>query len=87
MLRRREFFWPLIAVATLLEIVAAASFAAALFSDPLSRARTNYQPYGYTEVFGRVTSLDWSSDRGMLIAAIVLAAVGLGLYVAAGRSR
>jgi len=40
-----------------------------------------------TEVFGRVTSLDWSADRGFLITAIICLALGVALYVAAARSR
>jgi len=86
---RRRLFWPLIVIASLLVALGAASFAAALFSDPLSSLPTQVSdvPYGYTEIFGRVTSLDWSSDRGFLIAAISFEVSGIAIYVAAARRR
>ena len=67
--------------------LASACFAAAVFSDPIPRGWTGYAPYGFTEVFGRVTSLSWSSDKGLLIAAILFAFGGGVGYVAAFRSR
>ncbi len=83
----RRLFWPLIALASLLVAGAAASFAIAAFSEPLPVRTGSYIPYGYTEVFGRPTSLDWSGDRGMLIAAIMLAALSLVAYSVAARAR
>ena len=80
-------FWLLIAVASLLEALAAAAFAIAVFSDPLPRQVVDYEGDTQTEIFDRVTSLDWSSDRGMLIAAILFASLGLATYVAAVRLR
>jgi hypothetical protein len=68
----RALFWSLIAVASACLALASACFAAAVFSDPLPRGSTTYAPYGYTEVFGRATSLDWSSDKGLLVATIAL---------------
>jgi hypothetical protein len=82
----RSLFWPLIAAASVLEAVAAASLAAAVFSDPVPRRTFDYAG-SETEIFGRVTSLDWSSDRGLLISAIFCLALGLGMYVLAARSR
>jgi len=67
--------------------LASACFAAAVFSDPIPRGSTGYAPYEVTEVFGRVTSLSWSSDKGLLIAAILFAFGGSAAYVAAFRSR
>ncbi len=80
-------FWPLIAIASLLEALAAAAFAIAVFSNPLPRHVVDYQGGTQTEIFDRVTSLDWSSDRGMLIAAILFASLGVVAYVAAAQSR
>jgi hypothetical protein len=82
----RGFFWPLIIVASVLEAGAAASFAAAAFSDPLPSRTFEYRGT-QTEIFGRVTSLDWSSDRGFLVTAIVCFALGIVLYVMAALSR
>ena len=65
-------FRPLVAAASLLEALAAAAFATAAFSDPMQRLPITFSaPSSELDVFNRVTSLDWSSDRGMLIAAIV----------------
>ena len=83
----RPLFWPLIAAASVSLALASACFAAAAFSDPLPRGWTGYAPYGYTEVFGRATSLDWSSDKGLLVAAAVLAAAAFAGYLLAFRSR
>jgi hypothetical protein len=83
---RRGLFWPLVIAASLFEGVAAASFAVAVFSDPIPRRIVEY-PESETEVFGRVTSLDWSSDRAFLITALVCLAVGVALYVFAARAR
>jgi hypothetical protein len=83
---QRRLFWLLIVVASILEAVAAASFAAAVFSDPVPRRVVDYNG-SQTEIFGRVTSLDWSSDRGLLIAAITCFALGIAAYAVAARSR
>jgi hypothetical protein len=40
-----------------------------------------------TEVFGRPTSLSWSADRGMLVAAIAFAFAGLATFAIAARLR
>jgi hypothetical protein len=82
-----RLFWPLIAIASLLEAIAAATFATAVFSDPIPRGVADYEPESQTEIFGRVVSLDWSSDREMLIATILFATLGLATYLAAARSR
>jgi hypothetical protein len=82
----RGLFWPLIIAASLLEAVAAACLAVAVFSDPVPRRLVEYRG-SETEVFGRVTSLDWSADRGFLITAIVCFVLGIALYVLAARSR
>jgi hypothetical protein len=79
---QRGLFWPLIAAASILEAVAAASFAAAVFSDPVPRRMVEYGE-SQTEIFGRATSLDWSSDRGLLIFAITCFALGLVAYAVA----
>jgi hypothetical protein len=87
---RRRLFWPLIALASGLAALAAASLAIAAFSDPLPRGTFEYTPYaplGSTEVFDRPTSLDWSADRGLLIAAILFAAFSLAAYALAARLR
>jgi len=81
----QRLFWPLVFGASVLEAAAAASLAAAVFSDPIPRRVFEYEP-AQAEIFGRVTSLDWSSDRGFLIAAIVCFALGSALYVVAARS-
>jgi hypothetical protein len=80
-------FWLLIAVASVLEALAAAAFAIAVFSDPTPRRVVVYEGDSQTEIFDRVTSLDWSSDRGILIAAILFASLGLATYFVAARSR
>jgi hypothetical protein len=79
-------FWLLIAMASLLEAVAAATFATAVFSDPIPRGVVDYESDSQTEIFGRAVSLDWSSDREMLIATILFAALGLATYLAAAQS-
>ena len=84
---KHRLFWLLIAMASLLEAIAAAAFATAVFSDPIPRGVVDYEPDSETEIFGRVVSLDWSSDREMLIATILFAALGLATYLAAARSR
>ena len=76
------FFWPVVIVASLFEAVAAASLTAALFSDPAPRRIFEDEP-SHAEIFGRDTSLGWSSDRGFLIAAIVCLALAMALYVVA----
>jgi hypothetical protein len=83
---QRGLFWPLIIAASILEAVAAASLAAAVFSDPLPRRVFDYSG-SRSEIFGRPTSLDWSSDRGLLISAIMCFALGIAAYVVAARSR
>jgi hypothetical protein len=80
-------FWPLIAITSLLEALAAAAFAIAVFSSPLPRQVVDDEGGTQTEIFDRVTSLDWSSDRGMLIAAILFASLGVVAYIAAAQSR
>jgi hypothetical protein len=40
-----------------------------------------------TEVFGRPTSLSWSADRGMLVAAVAFAFAGLATLAVADRLR
>jgi hypothetical protein len=85
--RVRSLFWPLIALASLLEAAAAACLAAAAFSNPIPRGSTTYGPTSTTEVFGRPASLSWSIDRGMLIASIGLAVAGLLTYALAARVR
>ena len=87
---RRGLFWPLVALGSLLEALAAASFATAVFSDPLPRSDsgwTNYVPLASGEVFGRTTTLGWTTDQGMLVAALLFAALGLAAYVLAARLR
>jgi hypothetical protein len=83
---QRGLFWPLIVAASILEVVAAASLAAAVFSDPVPRRVFDYSG-SQSEIFDRVTSLDWSSDRGLLISAISCFALGIAAYVFAARSR
>jgi hypothetical protein len=83
----RALFWSLIAVASACLALATACFAAAVFSNPLPRGSTTYAPYGYTEVFGRATSLDWSSDKGLLVATIALGAGAFVTYLLAFRGR
>jgi hypothetical protein len=87
---RRRLFWPLIALASVLATLAAASFTIAVFSDPLTRGTAEYTPYAplaSTELFDRSTSLDWSADRGLLIATTVFAASSLAAYAFAARMR
>jgi hypothetical protein len=82
----RGLFWPLIVVGSILEAIAAASFTAAVFSDPVPRRDVAY--YGpQTEIFGRATSLDWSSDRGLLLVAITCFALGIAAFAVGARSR
>jgi len=81
-------FRPLVAAASLLEALAAAAFATAAFSDPMQRLPITFSaPSSELDVFNRVTSLDWSSDRGMLIAAIVFFIAGLATFIVAARSQ
>jgi formate hydrogenlyase subunit 3/multisubunit Na+/H+ antiporter MnhD subunit len=83
---QRGLFWPLILAASLLEAVAAASLAMAVFSDPVPRRVFDYSG-SQSEIFGRATSLDWSSDGGLLISAIICFALGIAAYVVAARWR
>jgi formate hydrogenlyase subunit 3/multisubunit Na+/H+ antiporter MnhD subunit len=83
---QRGLFWPLILAASILEAVAAASLAMAVFSDSVSRRVFDYSG-PQSEIFGRVTSLDWSSDRGLLISAIICFALGITAYAVAARLR
>jgi hypothetical protein len=64
--------------------MAAASFGAALFSEPTARGFTSYGP-PISDVFGRPTSLSWSSDDGFLIATIVFGVVAVLAFLAAAR--
>jgi hypothetical protein len=80
----RALFWPFIAVGSVLELLAGTFFGIAAFSDPTPRRSVTYPPT-VTEVFGRPTSLSWSADRGMLVAAIALAFVGLATFAVAAR--
>jgi hypothetical protein len=95
---RPRLFWPLLALGSLCLALAGGSFATALFSEPvasLPRRISDYDirpgvqigVYWETDIFGRVTSLDWSSDRGFLIAAILLGVVGFAALGAAARAR
>jgi hypothetical protein len=83
---QRGLFCPLILAASILEAVAAASLAAAVFSDPVPRRVFDYSR-SQSEIFGRPTSLDWSSDRGLLVSATICFALGIAAYVVAARSR
>jgi hypothetical protein len=83
---QRGLFWPLILAASILEAVAAASLATAVFSDPVPRGVFEYTG-SQSEIFGRSTSLDWSSDRGLLVSAIICFALGIAAFVVAARSR
>jgi hypothetical protein len=83
---QRGLFGPLILAASLLEAAAAASLATAVFSDPVPRRVFDYSG-SQSEVFGRSTSLDWSSDRGLLVSAIICFALGIAAFVVAARSR
>jgi hypothetical protein len=83
---QRGRFWSLILVASILEAVAAASLATAVFSDPVPRRVFDYSG-SQSEAFGRATSLDWSSDRGFLISSIICFALGIAAFVVAARSR
>jgi hypothetical protein len=83
---QRGLFWPLILAASILEAVAAASLAMAMFSDPIPRRVFDYNG-SQSEIFGRVTSLDWSSDRGLLISAIICSGLGVAAYIVAARLR
>jgi hypothetical protein len=82
--RSHTVFWTLVVGAIALEAAAAVSFAAAVFSDPLPRRVYDYSG-SQGEIFGRATSLGWSSDRGFLIAAIALFVLGVVALVAAAR--
>ena len=82
-----RLFWPLILVSTLAEAIAAGCVAAAAFSDPLARRVYTYSPSATTELFGRTVSLSWHADRGLLIAAALFAAAGVGGFGAAARWR
>ena len=83
---RRGIFWPLIVSAAIAEAVAAASFAATVFSDPVPRRIYDYSGL-QTAIFGRVTSLSWSTDRGFLIATITFLALGVLALAVATRAR
>jgi hypothetical protein len=82
----RKVFWTLVVGAIALEAAAAVSFAAAVFSDPLPRRVYDYSG-SQGEIFGRATSLGWSSDRGFLIAAIALFVLGVVALVVAVRQQ
>lgn len=81
----RVGFWILIAAATLQVALASASLTAAAFSKPIPRRTSTYGPGSTVELLGRPVSLTWSSDRGLLIAAGVLAITGLGTFLVAAR--
>jgi hypothetical protein len=83
----RAFFWPLISLGSVLFALASGCLATAVFSDPLPPGSVEYEPYGYTEMFGRATSLSWSTDRGFLLAAIGFAIAACLVYAAARQSR
>ena len=83
---RRRIFWPLVVSATIAEAVAAASLATAVFSDPVPRRISDYSG-SQTEIFDRVTSLSWSTDRGLLVVAITFFALGVLTLLVAARSR
>lgn len=70
----------------MLELLAGTFFGIAAFSDPMPQRTVTYAPT-VTEVFGRPTSLSWSADRGMLVAAIALAFAGLATFAVAARLR
>jgi hypothetical protein len=57
-----------------------------VFSDPVPRRVFEYSG-SQSEIFGRATSLDWSSDRELLISAIICFALAIVAYVVAARSR
>ena len=82
---QRGLFWPLILAASILEAVAAASLATAVFSDPVPRGVIDSG--SQSEIFGRSTLLDWSSDRGLLVSASICFALGIAAFVVAARSR
>lgn len=92
---RRRLFWPLVALGSLFLVLAGGTFAAALFSVPLPPLPLHAADYGAgvsyywktTEVFGRPVSLSWASDKGFLIATILLGAVGLTTFGFAARVR
>lgn len=81
-----RLFWPLVVGAIVLVAAAAVSFAAAVFSDPVPRRVYDYSG-SEGEIFGRATSLGWSSDRGFLIVAMALFLLGGVALVAAARRR
>ena len=78
-------FWVVIALASAFSALAAASLSAAAFSAPLPDP--DVHAFGYRELFGAVVSLEWTSDRGFLLAAIAFGALAVGAYVVAVRSR
>jgi len=86
-MRSRRFFWPLLGLGALLEAAAAASLAIAAFSKPLPRGSADYAARSVTEILGRPASLQWSTDKGFLIASALLAASGLATFVLAARNR
>ncbi|MDQ5821007.1 MAG: hypothetical protein M3540_06170 [Actinomycetota bacterium] len=71
----RSHSLPVLALALALAALAGASFSAALFSVELP---PNIVPFGGHEFLGRLTSLDWSADFRLL-----LAAAGFGIAAAA----
>ena len=85
-MRSRRLFWPLLGLGVLLEAAAAASLAIAVFSKPLPRGSADYAAR-VTEVLGRPVALQWSTDKGFLIASALLAASGLATFVLAARNR
>jgi hypothetical protein len=52
----------------------------------VSEPEVNYY-YAGTTAFGRAISLNWSSDRGFLIATILFGVVGVAIYGLASRVR
>jgi hypothetical protein len=84
---RRSLFCPLVGAGAVLEAVSAGLLATAIFSDAIPRGWTDYAPMTETDVFSRVTSLSWSTDRGLLVAAIVFGALGVVAYATAARAR
>jgi hypothetical protein len=83
----RPLFWPLITLASALEAIALGCLTEAAFSKPIPRGYTEYAPSSSVEIFGREASLSWSTDRGLLIAAMVLAVAGVVVYAVAARAR
>jgi hypothetical protein len=58
----------------------------AVFSEPVPRRVVEYEG-SQSEIFGRPTSLDWSSDRGLLVTAIACFALGIAGYALAAQRR